>query len=71
MKKEKTMANSPNIRIPMEDHEEAEAIALMKSAKDQKIISKNEVLKLAVKAGLKQLREEYGSSNKKTRTNKR
>lgn len=64
------MANSPNIRIPLEDHEEAEKIALMISANKQKLTSKNAVIKKAVKIGLEILREENGTDKKKTRTDK-
>lgn len=52
------MTNSPNIRIPMEDHEEAERIAIKITAKKQKIITKNEVIKKAIKIGLKELSKE-------------
>jgi len=58
------MANSPAVRIPLELHEEAERIALMKSAADQVLISKNEVLKLAVELGLKQIRSKYEKTAK-------
>lgn len=62
------MATSPNIRIAMELHERAEKIALLKSANDQKIINKNEVLRLAVELGLETLEQKYGNS--KTPKNK-
>ena len=64
------MASSPNIRIPLEDHEEAEKIALIISANKQKLTSKNAVMKKAIKIGLEILREENGTDEKKTRTDK-
>jgi len=62
------MSNSPNIRMPLEDHEEAERIALKISLKEQKITTKNEVMKKALKIGLGRLRDEYGINNKKAQT---
>lgn len=64
------MANSPNIRIPLEDHEEAEKLALLKSAETQKLTTKNAIIKEAVKIGLGILRDNYGRNKKKTRSNK-
>jgi len=58
------MASSPNIRIPIEDHETAEKIAVKMTAKKQQVISKNEVLKEAVKIGLKELNKKYAGNNK-------
>ena len=56
------MANSPNIRIPLEDHQEAEQLALKITAKEREITSKNEVIKKAVKLGLSELRKKYGNT---------
>lgn len=59
------MSNSPNIRMPLEDHEDAERIALKISLKEQKITTKNEVMKKALKIGLGKLKDEYEITNGK------
>jgi hypothetical protein len=57
------MANSQNVRIQIEDHEEGTRLALIISASKQVITTKNDVLRIAIKLGLKELDNEY-SKNK-------